>query len=91
MFREVKDSDWSADHIARHGVTLREVREAILERPHATRPGREGTRLLYGRTYAGRYLFVVATRDTDDPSLAFIITARDMGAKEKKIFQREAR
>jgi len=25
VFREVKDSLWSADHIARHGVTLDEV------------------------------------------------------------------
>lgn len=33
MFKDVKESDWSADHIARHDVTLTEIREAILERP----------------------------------------------------------
>jgi hypothetical protein len=33
MFKAVRDSDWSADHIAAHGVTLDEVREAILEHP----------------------------------------------------------
>jgi hypothetical protein len=34
VFKAVRDSDWSADHIAAHGVTLDEVREAILERPY---------------------------------------------------------
>lgn len=60
VFKAVRDSDWSADHIAAHRVTLGEVREAILERPYWAVPGREGTALIYGRTYAGRYLFVVA-------------------------------
>lgn len=32
MFRDVKQSEWSREHIARHGVTLEEVREVILER-----------------------------------------------------------
>jgi len=35
MFKAVRDSDWSANHIAAHDVTLDEVREAILERPWA--------------------------------------------------------
>jgi hypothetical protein len=50
MFKDVRDSDWSADHIAEHGVTLDEVREAVLERPYWSAPGREGTTLVYGRT-----------------------------------------
>jgi hypothetical protein len=33
VFKAVRDSGWSAAHIAAHGVTLDEVREAILERP----------------------------------------------------------
>jgi hypothetical protein len=60
--RKVRDSDWSADHIAAHDVTLDEVREAILEHPYWSVPGRDGTTLIYGRTYAGRYLFVVPSR-----------------------------
>jgi len=39
MFKTIRDSDWSADHIAAHGVTLDEVREAILERPFWAIPG----------------------------------------------------
>jgi uncharacterized protein len=40
MFKAIRDSDWSADHIAAHGVTLDEVREAILERPSLAIPAR---------------------------------------------------
>lgn len=88
VFRDVKDSQWSADHIARHGVTLDEVGEAILERPYWQVEGKDGTILIYGRTYAGRYLFVVAAEDDGE---AFIVTARDMTPSEKKTFQGKAR
>lgn len=87
VFRDVKDSQWSADHIAPHGVTLDEVREAILERPYWQTRGKNDTTLIYGQTYTGRYLFVVAADDDGD---AFIVTARDMTADEKKTFHRKA-
>jgi uncharacterized DUF497 family protein len=87
VFKAIRDSDWSADHIARHGVTLDEVGEAILERPYWAVPGGDGTTLCYGRTHAGRYLLVVALAKGDE---AFIITARDMTAAEKKTFRRKA-
>jgi hypothetical protein len=88
VFKTVRDSDWSADHIAAHGLTLDEVREAILEHPYWAAPGREGTTLIYGRTYAGRYLLVVAI---DEGEEAFIVTARDMTDAEKKTLRRKAR
>jgi uncharacterized protein len=44
--------------------------------------------LIYGRTYAGRYLFVVAIAEGEE---AFIVTARDMTNAEKKTFHRKAR
>ncbi len=73
---------------ARRHLSLVEVREAILERPYWAAPGREGTILVYGRTYAGRYLLVVAI---DENGAAFIVTARDMTDAEKKTFRRKAR
>jgi uncharacterized protein len=88
VFKSVRDSDWSANHVAAHGVSLDEVREAILERPFWAVPGREGTILVYGRTYGGRYLLVVALAEGEE---AFIVTARDMSAAEKKTFRRKAR
>lgn len=88
VFKAVRDSDWSASHVAAHGVTLDEVREAILERPYWAAAGRDGTILIYGRTYAGRYLLVVAIAEAGE---AFIVTARDMTGAEKKTFRRKAR
>lgn len=90
MFREVKESEWSADHIARHGVTLDEVREAILERPYWEQPGRDYTVECFGQTYAGRYLVVVATPDDEDSAVAFIVTARQMTTTERRLFERKA-
>jgi hypothetical protein len=88
VLKKVRDSDWSADHIAAHDVTLDEVREAILEHPYWSVPGRDGTTLIYGRTYAGRYLFVVAIAEGEE---AFIVTARTMTDAEKRTFHRKAR
>jgi uncharacterized protein len=88
VFKSVRDSDWSASHVAAHSVSLDEVREAILERPFWAAPGRDDTILVYGRTYAGRYLLVVALAEGGE---AFIVTARDMTAAEKKTFHRKAR
>lgn len=88
LFRSVKDSAWSADHIARQGVSLDEVREAVLEPPYWQAEGKGDTILMYGRTYAGRYLLVVVVEDNGE---AFIVTARDMTSGEKKTFQRKAR
>jgi uncharacterized DUF497 family protein len=88
MFKAVRYSDWSADHIATHGVSMDEVQEAILERPYWAAPGRDGTTLVYGRTYAGRYLLVVVLPEGEE---AFIVTARDMTEAEKKTFRRKAR
>jgi uncharacterized DUF497 family protein len=89
VFQEVKDSEWSAEHIARHDVTMAEVREAILERPYYQMQGKNSSLLCYGQTYAGRFLLVVAVEDS--PGTAFVVTARDMTKAEKKSFQREAR
>jgi hypothetical protein len=88
VFKAVRDSDWSVDHIAAHGVTLDETREAILEHPYWAAPGRDGTTLIYGRTYAGRYLLVVVVGESEE---AFVVTARDMTEPEKRTFRRKAR
>jgi hypothetical protein len=54
-----------------------------------TGPSRDASAtLIYGRTYAGRYLFVVAIAEGEE---AFIVTARDMTDAEKRTFHRKAR
>ena len=88
MFKDVKDHQWSTNHIAHRDITLDDVREAVLDRPYWTTPGRDNTVVIYGRTYAGRHLLVVAV---DDNGEAFVVTARDMTEAEKKTFRRKAR
>jgi uncharacterized protein len=89
VFWEVKESEWSAEHIARHGVTMDEVRETILERPYWSTPGKNGSVLIYGRTYAGRHLLVVAAPEPD--GRAFVVTARSMTDREKTVYRSKAR
>lgn len=89
MFDGVRDHPWSAEHIARHNVTLDEVREAVLEHPFWAALGRDNAVLIYGRTHSGRYLLVVASDDGSRD--AFIVTARDMTSAEKKTFHKKAR
>ena len=89
MFREVKESEWSAEHIARHGVTMDEVRETVLERPYWATPGKSDSVLIYGQTYAGRYLLVVAVPESH--GLAFVVTARSMTEREKTVYRSRAR
>lgn len=76
-------------HIARHGVTPDEVEEALYSRPRLVEPGRDGTRLLYCGTAAGRHLSVVVAEAPDGRD--FIVTARDMTEMEKRAFRRRGR
>ncbi|HEU5160913.1 MAG TPA: class I SAM-dependent methyltransferase [Streptosporangiaceae bacterium] len=75
LFKAVRESNWSDDHVAADGVSLDEVREAVLEYPYWSAPGREGTTLVYGLTSAGRHLLVVVIAKGEE---AFVVTARDM-------------
>ena len=75
MFKAVRDTTWSADQVAAHGVSLEEVREAVLESPYWTAPGQDGTTLVYGLTGAGRHLLTVVIAEGEE---AIVVTARDM-------------
>jgi uncharacterized protein len=56
---EIRWTEESEEHIARHRVAPDEVEEAIYGRRRLVAPGRQGTRLVFGTTAAGRYLAVV--------------------------------
>lgn len=69
---------WTEDsevHTARHGVTPAEVKDVLYSRPRWGATGREGTRLVFARTDAGRYLLVV---------LADAMDGRDMSSPPGK-------
>jgi len=83
--------DWDEDnieHIAAHGVELEEVEEALAGKP-LIRRGRASRYLAFGRTAAGRYLFVVV-RDLGK-GWCRVVTARDMTVAERRYYRRRGK
>ena len=73
-------------HVEEHGVTEREVEEA-LTRPVEDRPGEEGSRIAIGRTKEGRILRVIYVPDPE-PERVFVITAYPVTGKMLHALQR---
>jgi len=76
------------DHIAEHGVTLKEVEEVCFGKSLVLRAKSEGENPVYyilGQTRAGRYLFCVVIRFPED--VGYPVSARPMTAKEKRRFR----
>ena len=90
MLWEIRWTEWSEGHIARHRVSAAEVEEVVYTRPRLTRKGQDGTHLVFGTTGAGRMLVVVLAPDRDGRT-AFVVTARDMTRKEKAEFRKRVR
>ena len=84
---EIQRFSWNADnleHISNHGVTPEEIEEIAFEGLPYIRKGGQGKRYLYGKTVDGRYLFVVYV--PVGKRRVRVITARDMDAKEKRLY-----
>jgi uncharacterized DUF497 family protein len=78
-------TDWSLDHIARHGVTQEEVEEVVASSGLITR-GRDDTYRVIGQTFGGRYLTViVAPRGS---GTFVVVTARDADPSERRAYHR---
>lgn len=87
--REIRWTEWSEDHIARHDVAPTEVEQVVFSRPRLMGKGREDVTLVFGTTDAGRHLVVVLS-DSEDGRL-FVVTARDMTDAERRAFSGRAR
>lgn len=87
--REIRWTDDSEDHIARHDVSPAEVEEVVYMRPRLIDPGRNDTELVFGRTVAGRYVLVVLAEAEDGRST--IVTAREMTDSDRRRFHQRAR
>ncbi|MFT3900939.1 MAG: hypothetical protein QM728_11945 [Gordonia sp. (in: high G+C Gram-positive bacteria)] len=84
----------SEDHIARHGVAPSEVEEALFEAPRYIATAPDGAQIVFGQTYAGRYLVIVvadALDPTADHGDCFVVTAREQTEREKRTFRRKGR
>lgn len=85
----ITDFNWRDDVAiklaAKHNVRTREVEEAFDNSP-SFRRGRGGTYYLFGRTDAGRYLFVVFVYEGN--GWARPVSARDMTRPERRLYER---
>jgi hypothetical protein len=84
---EIHAFSWNEDnieHISNHGVTPEEIEEIVFEGTPYIRKGKQGKRYLYGKTVGGRYLFVVYV--PVGKAKVRVVTARDMDAKEKRLY-----
>ena len=86
---KIKDFQWDEGNIIHielgHGVTPDEAEEVFAERPlYCTT--REGRYIAFGPTHDGRYLAVVFEKL--GKGIARVITARDMEAKERKLWKK---
>lgn len=83
---ELKWTDENEAHIARHAVSPQEVEEAVSSKPLVATRGRGGTTVVFGTTFAGRYLLVVLAESAD--GRWYVVTARDMTLQETRAFRR---
>jgi len=87
--REIRWTEESEDHIARHGVTPDEVEQVINTRPRLVVTGAEEVVYVFGTTDAGRYIMVVLVEAADGRD--FVVTARDMTDSERQAFRWKGR
>lgn len=83
------DPETDAPHIYQHGIDEEEVMD-VLSSPGEDRPGREGSRVVLGKTRAGRYLRVIYVPDPE-PERAFVITAYELRGKPLFAYRRRLR
>jgi hypothetical protein len=64
--------------------------EYALEQPGEDRAGKDGSRVMIGRTSGGRYLRVIYVRDRESDGV-FVITAMELTGKPLRAFRRRRR
>jgi len=79
--------DWVVEKLTEeHDVEPEEAEEAFFNPPYRVRRAGSGKYLLYGRSAAGRYLFIVFVWEG---RLVKVISARDMTPSERQFYQRK--
>jgi len=80
--------DWNIDHIlTRHNVTPDEVYESLGD-PHLVFiKAKAGRVMSLGR--AGKRLISTVLQPQDDPTIHYVVTARDMARKERRLYRQQ--
>jgi hypothetical protein len=89
MIRFHIDPATGVPHVYNHGVDESEVLD-VLEGPSEDRPGREGARVVIGRTSGGRFLRIIYVPDPE-PDSVFVITAYELTGKQLAAYRRRRR
>jgi len=76
-------NEWNIAHIAKHGVSVKEVEEAVGDRKAIIKKMRKRHSLI-GSAW-GRILFIVLEKQRNG---YFVITARDATKAEKKLYRK---
>lgn len=87
----IRWTEQSAEHIAKHGISPIEIGEVCfneIESP-CIRSGKDNLHYVFGKTDAGRLIFVVAKFERHGQ--VNVVTARDMNDWEKKYFRRRGK
>jgi uncharacterized DUF497 family protein len=80
-------ADWVVDKLDwKHDVVPDEVEETFFNPPYRVRRTKGDKYLLYGRSYVGRYLFIVFAWQERQIK---VISARDMTPAERRYFSRK--
>lgn len=83
------DPQTDQPHIWQHQVSEQDVEE-VLANPAEDRLGKDGSRVVLGRTFSGRFLRVIYVPDPQPNSL-FVITAYELTGKPLAAFKRRHR
>ena len=79
--------DWVVEKLAeKHDIEPEEAEEAFFNPPYKVRRSESGKYLLYGRSEAGRHLFIVFAWEGRRIK---VISARDMNKSERRFYQRK--
>ena len=91
VISSIKWTDKSIEHIARHAISPKEVEEVCFNENDTPfiRSGRENLHYVFGKTYSGRFLFVVVRFIRQGE--VRVITARDMNVWEKNYFKKRGK
>jgi uncharacterized protein len=92
--RSISSIKWTEDridHIANHSVIPQEVEEVCFNEEDSPliRTGRDKLYYVLGKTFSGRYLFIVVRFLR--PGEVSLVTARDMNDWEKKYFKKRGK
>lgn len=76
---------WNVEHIKKHDLTVSKVEKALEDPQRRVKNGRSGRYLLLGRSGERLLALVIAKEGTEGSY--YLVTARDMAKKERRIYR----